>query len=82
MPAQTGGARGPVRAVDDPDERATSHAGTIVGTLAANRTDLGARSVALLQSGLAGAGDYLEIDFGGRQATPPPCPGVPRATRR
>jgi hypothetical protein len=56
-------------------------AGTIVGTLAANRTDLGARSVPLLRSGLAGAGDYLEIVFGGRQATPPPLPRASRGPR-
>ena len=57
------------------------HAGTIVGALAANRTDLGARSVPLLRSGLAGAGDYLEIVFGGRQATPPPLPQASRGPR-
>ena len=50
------------------------HVGTISGTLTADRTDLGARSVPLLQSGLADHGDYLEIDFGGTQATLPPLP--------
>ena len=50
------------------------HVGTISGTLTADRTDLGARSVPLLQSGLADRGDYLEIDFGGTQATLPPLP--------
>jgi hypothetical protein len=48
--------------------------GTIVGTLSANRTDLGARSVPLLQSGLAASGDFLKIDFGGTQASLPPLP--------
>ncbi len=57
------------------------HTGTIVGALAANRTDLGVRSVPLLRSGLAGAGDYLEIVFGGRQATPPPLPQASRGPR-
>jgi len=50
------------------------HVGTISGTLTADRSDLGARSVPLLQSGLADHGDYLEIDFGGTQATLPPLP--------
>ena len=57
------------------------HAGTIVGALAANRTDVGARSVPLLRSGLADAGEYLEIVFGGRQATPPPLPRASRGPR-
>jgi Bacterial membrane protein YfhO len=50
------------------------HAGTIVGSLAANRTDLGARSAPVLSSRLAERGDYLEIDFGGRLATRSPLP--------
>ena len=50
------------------------HVGTISETLTADRADLGARSVPLLQSGLADHGDYLEIDFGGTQATLPPLP--------
>ncbi len=50
------------------------HVGTISGTLTADRSDLGARSVPLLRSGLADHGDYLEIDFGGTQATLPPLP--------
>ena len=39
------------------------HAGAIVGPLAANRTDLGARSIPLLHSGLAQYGEYLEVGF-------------------
>ena len=50
------------------------HAGTIAGTLTADRTDLGARSIPLLGSGLAERGDYLEIVFGERRLTPPPLP--------
>jgi hypothetical protein len=50
------------------------HVGTIAGTLTADRTDLGARSVRVLRSGLAESGDYLKIHFGGRQATLPPLP--------
>jgi len=55
------------------------HVGTIAGTLGADRTDLGARSVPLLRSGLAATGDYLIVDFGDRQATHSP---LPRPSRR
>jgi hypothetical protein len=48
--------------------------GTIAGALTANRTDLGARSVPLLHSGLPESGDYLDIDFSGRPAKLPPLP--------
>jgi hypothetical protein len=37
--------------------------GRIIGTYPANRGDLGARSVALLRSGLASHGDYLRIAY-------------------
>jgi hypothetical protein len=48
--------------------------GTIAGTLTADRTDLGARSLPLLRSDLPERGDYLMIDFRGTRATPPPLP--------
>ena len=50
------------------------HAGTIVGSLAADRTNLGARTAALLRSRLAESGDYLKIDFGRRGRAHPPLP--------
>jgi len=50
------------------------HAGTIVGSIAADRTDLGARTATLLRSELAESGDYLKIDFGGRGRGHPPLP--------
>jgi hypothetical protein len=50
------------------------HVGTNGGTITADRTDLGARSIPLLRSGLAQSGDYLRVHFGGRQATLPPLP--------
>jgi hypothetical protein len=50
------------------------HAGAIVGELAANRTDLGARSVPLLHSGLAEHGEYLEVGFDRSPATSRPLP--------
>ena len=37
--------------------------GRIIGTYTADRGDLGARSVALLRSGLAARGDYLQIAY-------------------
>ena len=48
--------------------------GTIAGALAADRMDLGARSVALLRSGLTESGDYLGIVFGQHGAALPPLP--------
>jgi len=39
-------------------------AGRTVGEISADRTDLGARSVALLRSGLAGHGEYLGVRYG------------------
>jgi len=37
--------------------------GRLIGTITANRTDLGARSVPLLRSGLASHGEYLRIAY-------------------
>ena len=54
------------------------HAGTIVGSLAANRTDVGARSLPVLDSGLASHGDFVEIDFSARKRTGSPLPGLSR----
>ena len=51
------------------------HAGTIVGSLAANRTDLGARSARVLNSTLAEHGNYFDVDFGARPAAGLPLPG-------
>jgi hypothetical protein len=55
--------------------------GRIVGAIGADRTDLGVRSVPLLRSGLAAAGDFLDIDFGDRQANLPPLPHPSRERR-
>jgi hypothetical protein len=57
------------------------HVGTIAGSLTADRTDLGARSVPLLHSGLAASGDLFEIDFGDRGSKPPPLPRPSRERR-
>ena len=50
------------------------HVGTIVGTLTANRTNIGARSIPVLRSRLAQHGEYLRVAFdppaGGRSAPP------------
>ena len=50
-------------------------AGQIVGELPANRTNVGARSVPLLRSGLAADGAYLAVRYGsGRGGDDPPPP--------
>ena len=60
------------------------HAGTIVGGVAANRADIGMRSVPLLNSRLAQAGDYLRVAYGqpgGRETRlPQPSPATPAGT--
>ena len=60
------------------------HAGTIVGGVAANRADLGMRSVRLLNSRLAQAGDYLRVAYGqpgGRETRlPQPSSAAPAGT--
>ena len=50
------------------------HAGAVVGSLAADRTNLGAQTAPLLRSRLAESGDYLKIDFGDRGRAHPPLP--------
>ncbi len=60
------------------------HAGAIVGRLTADRTDIGNRSIPLLNSRLAQAGDYLRVTYGqpgGREPPlPQPSPGEPAGT--
>jgi hypothetical protein len=60
------------------------HAGTIVGTLSADRSDIGTRSVPLLNSRLAQAGDYLRVAYGRsgdrEPRLPPPSPATPAGT--
>jgi hypothetical protein len=59
-------------------------AGTIVGRLTANRTDIGKRSIPLLNSRLAQAGDYLRVAYGqpgGRESPlPQTSPATPAGT--
>jgi hypothetical protein len=54
------------------------HVGRIVGMLTANRTDIGTRSIPLLDSRLAQDGDYLDVDFdrgdAGARRLPSPAP--------
>jgi hypothetical protein len=40
------------------------HAGAIIGTLSADRSDIGTRSIPLLHSRLGQAGDYLRVAYG------------------
>jgi Bacterial membrane protein YfhO len=60
------------------------HAGTIVGTLSADRSDIGKRNIPLLNSRLAQAGEYLRVAYGqpgGREsALPQPSPATPAGT--
>jgi hypothetical protein len=60
------------------------HAGTIVGTLSADRTNIGTRSIPLLNSRLAQANDYLRVAYGqpgDRQPRlPQPSPATPAGT--
>ena len=56
------------------------HAGTIVGGLTANRSDIGTRSVPLLNSRLARAGDYLRVAYGQPGGPEPRLPQPSRAT--
>ena len=50
------------------------HVGSIVGALAADRTNIGARSIPLLHSRLAQYGDYLRVTFGRSGGTDQPAP--------
>jgi membrane protein YfhO len=57
-------------------------AGRVIGEISANRTNLGARSVALLGSGLAADGAYLGVRYGvdgGGNDRLPPVPRRPSA---
>jgi Bacterial membrane protein YfhO len=60
------------------------HAGTIVGRLTANRTDIGERSIPLLNAQLAQAGDYLRVAYGQPGGREPPLlqasPATPAGT--
>jgi hypothetical protein len=52
-------------------------AGQIVGEISANRTNVGARSVPLLHSGLAADGAYLGVRYGSAGGGNGPLPTVP-----
>ncbi len=60
------------------------HAGTILGTLSADRSDIGVRSIPLLNSRLAQAGDYLRVAYGQsgdrEPRLPQPSPATPAGT--
>jgi hypothetical protein len=60
------------------------HAGTTVGTLSADRSDIGTRSIRLLNSRLAHAGDYLRVAYGRPEDREPrlprPSPATPAGT--
>ena len=60
------------------------HAGTIVGTVSADRSDIGTRSIPLLNSRLARAGDYFRVAYGQpgdrEPRLPQPSPATPAGT--
>ncbi len=55
------------------------HVGRIVGALAANRTDIGTRSLPLLRSRLPRSGDYLSVSFGHAPSGGAPLPAATRS---
>lgn len=56
------------------------HAGTIVGRLSADRTDIGIRSIPVLNARLTQAGDYLRVAYGQPDGPEPPPPEPSSAT--
>ena len=61
------------------DQSGYVRVGRIVGTTAANRTDVGVRSIGLLRSGLAARGAYVRVDFGTpSDLAPAAVPAMPR----
>ena len=54
------------------------HVGRVVGTLPANRSDIGTRTIPLLHSHLAQEGDYLDVAFGDGHAGGEPLPSPSR----
>ena len=63
-----------------PADGGVLHAGTIAGALAANRSDIGTRSIPVLNSRLAQAGDYLRVAYGQSGDREPRLPQPSRAT--
>ena len=84
VPARLERRAGPYSLWTLPGAGGVLHAGTIVGGLTANRTDGGTRSVPLLNSRLAQAGDYLRVAYGQpgvrQPRLPQPSPGTPAGT--
>jgi Bacterial membrane protein YfhO len=60
-----------------PSAAGVLYAGTIVGTLSADRSDIGMLSIPLLNSRLAQAGDYLRVAYGQSGDREPRLPGPP-----
>ena len=84
VPARLDLVAGPYSLWTLPGAGGVVQAGTIVGRLTANRTDVGERSVPLLHGRLAQAGDYLRVAYGqpgGRGSSLPKLsPGPPAGT--
>ena len=66
--------------MDAADDRLRPASARIVGRLAADRTNIGTRSIPLLHSFLAQHGDYLWVTFGHPGPAPGQLPSPARAT--
>jgi hypothetical protein len=84
VPARLEQRAGPYSLWTLPGAPGVLHAGAIVGTVSADRTNIGNRSIPLLNSRLAQAGDYLRVAFGQpgdrEPRLPQPSPATPGGT--
>jgi hypothetical protein len=80
IPAELKLRAGPYSLWTLPDAAGVLHTGTISGALSADRSDIGTRSIPLLNSRLAQAGDYLRVRYGQSGAREPRLPQPSSAT--
>jgi hypothetical protein len=84
IPAQLELRAGPYSLWKLPGASGVLHAGTIAGTLSADRSDIGMRSIPLLNSRLAQGGEYLRVAYGQpgdrEPSLPQPSPATPAGT--
>jgi hypothetical protein len=84
VPARLGLQAGPFSLWTLPGPGGVLHPGTIVGGLSADRSDIGMRSIPLLNSRLAQTGDYLRVTYGQPGGREPrlsrPSPTTPAGT--
>jgi hypothetical protein len=84
VPARLALRAGPYSLWTLPGAGGVVYAGTVVGTLATDRADIGMRSIPLLNSRLAEDGDYLRVAYGQsgdpEARLPQPSPATPAGT--